>query len=198
MTEKELMLAGKMYDPSDPQLVAERQKARQLFRAFNACGEQEVIKRADLLLELLPAQKKGLYIEPPFYCDYGYNIILGEQVYMNFNCCILDVMPVEIGHRVMMAPGVHIYTATHPLNAKARNSGREFAKPVTIGNDVWIGGGAIICPGVSIGNGVVIGAGAVVTRNVPDNVLVAGNPARVIKDIDQGQATEDRIKEQEN
>lgn len=185
MTEKELMLSGKMYDPSDLTLVSERKKARQLFQLYNSTGEDESRKRKVVLQRLIPNQGAELYIEPPFYCDYGYNIILGEKVYMNFNCCILDVMQVKIGDRAMLAPGVQIYTATHPLNAIERNSGREYARPVNIGDDVWIGGGAIICPGVSIGNGVVVAAGAIVTKDVPKNVLIGGNPARIIKTIDQ-------------
>jgi len=186
MTEKERMLSGHMYNPSDPELISERKRARELLQAFNTSRADEMKKRNELLGQLIPEHQKGLYIEPPFYCDYGYNLKPGKDVYMNFNCCILDVMPVHIGDRVMIAPAVQIYTATHPLKAAARNSGKEYAKPVSIGNDVWIGGGAIICPGVQIGNGAVIGAGAVVTSSVPDNVLVAGNPARIIKRIDQG------------
>ena len=129
---------------------------------------------------------KNLWIEPPFYCDYGYNIQLGDHVFMNYNCCILDVSTVKIGNNVMFAPGVQVLTATHPLEAKPRNSGKEFAKPITIGNEVWVGGNAIICPGVTIGDRAVIGAGAVVTRDIPADVFAAGNPARVIKEIENG------------
>lgn len=178
------MLAGEMYDPLDDELDRERHEARLLFQRINALDEEQKEQRNKLLAELMPNVGKDLWIEPPFYCDYGYNIYAGDNFFMNFDCCILDVMPVRIGDRVMMGPKVQIYTATHPLEAKARNSGREFAKEVSIGNDVWIGGGAIICPGVSIGNGVVIGAGSVVTRDIEDNVFAAGNPARVIKSID--------------
>ena len=185
MTEKEKMLSGQMYDPMDPQLCEERLAARTQFQHINTIPEVEKKKRDALFYELMGSAGKGLWIEPPFYCDYGSNITLGDHVFMNFNCCILDVMEVKIGNNVMLAPNVQIYTATHPLEAKARNSGKEFAKAITIGNDVWIGGGAIICPGVTIGNGVVIGAGAVVTKDVPDNVFVGGNPAKIIKQIDQ-------------
>jgi len=184
MTEKEKMLAGLMYNSLDPVLVKEREEARLLFQEINKMNETQKQRRNQLLYSLLGKAGKNLWIEPPFYCDYGYNITVGYNVFMNYNCCILDVMPVTIGDRVMIAPNVQIYTATHPLNAKERNSGREFAKPITIGNDVWIGGGAIICPGVSIGNAVVIAAGAVVTKDVPDNVLVGGNPAKIIREID--------------
>ena len=173
-----------MYDPLDPQLVRERKEARALFQKINNITEERKPERDKLFYALIGSAGSGLYIEPPFYCDYGSNIHLGDHVYMNFGCCILDVMEVRMGNNVMLAPNVQIYTATHPLEARARNSGREYAKAIRIGSDVWIGGGAIICPGVSIGNGVVVGAGAVVTRDIPDNVFVAGNPARVIKEID--------------
>lgn len=178
------MLSGQMYNPLDPVLIAEREAAKLLFQEINRLDETQKKKRDKLLYSLFGKVGKNLWIEPPFYCDYGYNISVGYNVFMNYNCCILDVMPVTIGDRVMLAPNVQIYTATHPLNAKERNSGKEFAKPITIGNDVWIGGGAIICPGVTIGNGAVIGAGAIVTKDVPDNVMVGGNPAKVIKTID--------------
>lgn len=183
MTEKEKMLAGDMYQPNDPILLKEREKARLLFQRINAMDETQKSDRVTLCYQLFGSAGSDLYIEPPFFCDYGYNIIAGENVFINYNCCILDVMPVVLGNNVMIAPNVQIYTATHPLEAKARNSGREFAKPITIGDNVWIGGGAIICPGVNIGNGSVIAAGAVVVKDVPNNVLVGGNPARVLKTI---------------
>jgi len=184
MSEKEKMLSGQMYDPMDSQLCKEREAARTQFQYINTIPEIEKEKRDALFYKLMGSAGKGLWIEPPFYCDYGSNITLGDHVFMNFNCCILDVMEVKIGNNVMLAPYVQIYTATHPLEAKARNSGKEFAKGITIGNDVWIGGGAIICPGVTIGNGAVIGAGAVVTKDVPHNVFVGGNPAKIIKQIE--------------
>ena len=178
------MLSGAMYNPLDPTLMMERKAAKLLFQEINSLNENHKEKRTQLLYTLFGRAGKNLWVEPPFYCDYGYNISVGYNVFMNYNCCILDVMPVNIGDRVMLAPNVQIYTATHPLQAKERNSGKEFAKPISIGNDVWIGGGAIICPGVTIGDGAVIGAGAVVTKDVPDHVFVGGNPARIIKDID--------------
>ena len=183
MTEKSKMLSGQLYDPSDPVLNAERHKARLICQQINSMDEEVKEERNRLFLDLLGKAENDLCIEPPFYCDYGYNIKLGRNVYMNFNCCILDVMAVKIGNNVFMGPNVQIYTATHPLEVEARNSMLEFAKPVTIGNDVWIGGGAIICPGTTIGKGVVIAAGSVVTKNVADNVLVGGNPAREIRKI---------------
>ena len=184
MTEKQKMLAGEMYDPLDHVLFNEREQAKLLFQEINSLNETQKEKRAKLIYKLFGQAGKNLWVEPPFYCDYGYNITVGDHVFFNYNCCILDVMPVSIGNNVMIAPNVQIYTATHPLEAKARNSGKEFAKPISIGNDVWIGGGTIICPGVSIGNRVVIAAGTVVTKNIPDDVLVGGNPAKVIKTIE--------------
>ncbi len=184
MTEKEKMLAGEMYDPMDSQLVTDRHKARLLFQNINNLNEDSRTERDALFYELMPNTGKNLWIEPPFYCDYGYNIKAGDNVFMNFNCCILDVCEVAIGSRTMMGPNVQIYTATHPLEHKARNSGREFGRPISIGKNVWIGGNAVICPGVTIGDNVVIGAGAVVTKNFPNDVFIAGNPAKVIKTIE--------------
>jgi len=184
MTEKEKMIKGLMYNPLDKELCDDRDAARLLFQEINLIQEDRKPFRDKRLYDLLPNVGKDLWIEPPFYCDYGYNIYAGDNFFMNFNCCILDVAPVTIGDRVMLGPNVQIYTATHPLNAKERSGGTEFAKPIIIGNDVWLGGGAIVCPGVTIGNGVVIGAGAVVTKDIPDNTFAAGNPAKVIKSID--------------
>ena len=184
MTEKEKMLSSLLYDASDPQLTEERLNIRLLLQKINTCGENKREEINALSYQLFGQAGKDLFIQPPFYCDYGYNISVGNKVFFNFNCCILDVMPVKMGSNILLGPNVQIYTATHPLKAKERASWLEAAKPITIGNDVWIGGSAIINPGVTIGNGVVIGSGAVVTKDVPDNVFVAGNPARVIKEID--------------
>lgn len=175
------MLAGELYDGADPVLANERLQARLLLKRYNdlAAGQQEL--RQQLLKELIPSQGPGLWIEPPFYCDYGTNISLGDKVYFNFNCVILDVTKVTIGSNVLVGPSVQIYTAMHPMDWKERAAGREFAKAVIIGSDAWIGGGAIICPGVTIGNRSVIGAGSVVTKDIPDSVFAAGNPCRVIK-----------------
>ena len=183
MTEKQKMLSGNLYNATDSTLTAERHHARLLFQKINAMSDEEKEERNKLLYELMGSAGEGMWIEPPFQCDYGYNIHLGEKVFMNFNCCILDVMEVRMGNNVLLGPAVQIYTATHPIDAKERASGLEFAKPVTIGNDVWIGGGAIICPGVTIGDRVVVGAGAVVTKDVPDDAFVGGNPAKIIKKI---------------
>lgn len=184
MTEKEKMLSGLLYDAGDPQLVHERMKARNLLQKINLYSENRREEINELCLELFGSAGEDFFIQPPFYCDYGYNISVGNKVYFNFNCCILDVMPVKMGNNILLGPNVQIYTATHPMQAQDRASGLEAAKPITIGNDAWIGGSAIINPGVTIGNGVVIGAGAVVTKNIPDNVFAAGNPAKVIKVID--------------
>jgi maltose O-acetyltransferase len=179
-TEKEKMLAGELYNAQDPQLLAERQRAQRLFQELNATPADQPA-RARLLRELLPHAGAELGLTSPFYCDYGSNITLGDQVYFNFNCTILDVAAVTIGSRTLFGPGVQVYTATHPLDYQERATGLEYAKPITIGEDVWVGGGAIICPGVSIGDRAVIGAGSVVTKDIPADTLAAGNPCRVIR-----------------
>ncbi len=184
-TEKEKMIAGEMYRPSDPTLSRERLRARLQFKAFNDSAADETGKRRGLLRALLPNAGDDIMIEPPFYCDYGYNIYTGSEVFFNFNCVVLDVAPVHIGSRFMCAPWVQIYTATHPLQAGARSSGKEYAQPIRIGDDVWLGGGVIVCPGATIGDRAVIGAGSVVTRDIPPDSFAAGNPCRVIKPIDQ-------------
>ena len=177
------MLAGEMYDPLEAQLSAARRRARDLCQAFNASRDDAEGERAQLLRELF-GRETGAWIQPPFYCDYGTHIALGEKVFFNFNCVVLDVMEVKIGSNVLFGPAVQIYTAMHPMGAAERRTWREFARPVAIGSDVWVGGGAIICPGVKIGSGTVIGAGSVVTRDIPDNVFAAGNPCRVIRNLD--------------
>lgn len=177
------MLDGELYDPLDQQLSEERMKARLLIKALNETGEDEVIKRTGILKELIPRAGEGLWLQPPFYCDYGSNMILGEKVFFNFNCVVLDVTWVKIGSRTLFGPNVQIYTATHPIDYKERASGLEFAKPIEIGEDVWVGGSAVICPGVSIGDRTVIGAGSVVTKPIPDGVFAAGNPCRVIRTL---------------
>ncbi len=184
VSEKEKMLTGELYDPSDPELVAGRRRARRLTRQFNGTGETEMEKRESLVRELFGSVGDSPHIEPPFRCDYGDNIHVGDGFYANFDCVILDVCPVEIGGNCWLGPGVHIYTATHPLDAETRVEGPEYGKPVTLGNNVWVGGGAIINPGIEIGDDAVIASGAVVTDDVSDNVVVGGNPAKVIKKLD--------------
>jgi maltose O-acetyltransferase len=183
-SEREKMLEGELYNPLDPELVAERQCARRLFKLLNDSDVDRVAKRLQLIKELIPRSGENVWIEPPFYCDYGSNIMLGDRVYFNFNCTILDIAPVTIGAGVKFGPGVHLYTATHPLNAAERNSGLEFGRPIEIGDDVWIGGGAIVCPGVKIGARSVIGAGSVVTKDIPADVVAVGNPCRVMRSIE--------------
>ena len=182
-TEKQKMLAGEPYRSTDPQLVAERQNARRLTRLYNATTEQQSEKRVQLLRELFGTVNSTIEIEPPFHCDYGYNIHAGENFYMNFNCVILDCCPVHIGNNVLCAPAVQIYTATHPTAHKIRLSGLEFAAPVRIGHNVWIGGGAIICPGVTIGDNTTIAAGSVVVKDIPAHVVAGGNPCRIIRQL---------------
>ncbi len=177
------MLASELYDPLDQQLSDERLKARLLTKELNDSREDETEKRLRILKELLPAAGAGLWMQPPFYCDYGYNIKTGEKVFFNFNCVVLDVAEVIIGSRTLFGPNVQIYTATHPMDYRERAAGLEFAKPIIIGEDVWIGGTVIICPGVSIGNRSVIGAGSVVTKNIPTDVFAAGNPCKVIRSL---------------
>lgn len=184
MTEKQKMLAGELYRPTDEELTKERLAAKKLSTSINTMHESEKSSRDQLFKQLIPNSGDDLQIEPPFFCDYGYNIQLGNQVFMNYNCCILDVCEVSIGDNCMFGPAVQLYTATHPLEAEARNSGTELGKPIIIGHNVWLGGNCTICPGVTLGNNVVVGAGAVVTKSFPDNVFIAGNPAKVIKTFD--------------
>ncbi|WP_375749271.1 sugar O-acetyltransferase [Vibrio sp. HN007] len=183
-TEKEKMLAGEPYQAWDDELYAERVNCRRVMQKLNnSLPDSDEWKQA--MQELMPNAGEGLYLEPPFRCDYGSNIIAGKNFYANFNCVVLDVNTVEIGDNVLFAPNVQVYTAGHPLDVKGRvEEGVEFGLPIKIGNNVWVGGGAIICPGVTIGDNAVIGAGAVVTKDVPANVLAAGNPCRVIRPIE--------------
>jgi maltose O-acetyltransferase len=181
-TEWDKMLAGELYNPLDPDLVAAREKARDLCQEFNATRERDQVVRRRILTDLFGSGGDSAWMQPPFYCDYGCNIRLGRRVFFNFNCVVLDVCEVRIGEFTFFGPAVQIYTATHPMEAHLRRT-QEFGKPVAIGSDVWVGGGAIICPGVTIGSRTVIGAGSVVTRDVPDGVFAAGNPCRVIRPI---------------
>jgi maltose O-acetyltransferase len=181
-TEKDKMLAGELYDPLEPQLCRERDRCRDLCLLLNATREDQKEQRQRLLADLF-GRETDVWVQPPFFCDYGTNIVLGTKVFFNFNCVVLDCAKVTIGNNVLFAPSVQIYTATHPISAAERRKWPESAKPITIGSDVWVGGGAIICPGVSIGDRTVIGAGSVVTRDIPSDVIAAGNPARVIREL---------------
>ncbi|SFA95550.1 maltose O-acetyltransferase [Lentibacillus halodurans] len=183
MTEKEKMLNGELYNPADPELQKERLNARRLTRIYNQSTNMDEPNRMGLLIELFGSAGGNISIEPSFRCDYGYNIHVGENFFANFDCVFLDVCEILIGNHCKIAPGVHIYTATHPLNPTQRNSGLEYGRPVTIGHNVWIGGRAVINPGVTIGDNVVIASGAVVTKDIPDNVVAGGNPAKIIKEI---------------
>lgn len=183
MTEKEKMLLGMYYKASDKDLTEERNTARSLSAEYNSTAPSELERREDILKKLFKKCGKNVYIEPPFYCDYGSNIALGDNVYINFDCIILDVCNVSIGNNVFIAPRVSIFAASHPIDADIRNSLLEFGNPVNIGNSVWIGGNTVINPGVSIGDGSIIGSGSVVTKDIPANVIACGNPCRVIRQI---------------
>jgi len=182
MSEWEKMLAGELYDATVPELVRRRDHARDLCQTLNASRESARGERRRILQELFGRGGDTVWMQPPFFCDYGTNILLGERVYFNFNCVVLDVCEVKIGDFALFGPAVQIYTPLHPMDAAVRRR-QEYGKPVEIGSDVWVGGGAIICPGVRIGSRAVIGAGSVVTRDVPDDVFAAGNPCRVIRPI---------------
>ncbi len=179
MSERQKMISGLPYDPGDLELQADQTAAKQWMARYNAAMAASPAERRDLLRQRMGEVGEGAIIRPPFHCDYGYNIRLGRNVFMNFNCIVLDVCEVEIGDQTQIGPAVQILTADHPRDPVQRAEGIEFGKPVTIGRNVWIGGGAIILPGVTIGDDAVIGAGSVVTRDVPEGATAVGNPARL-------------------
>jgi len=181
-TELEKMLAGQLYDASDADLLARRYRAAHQLAQLNALLPDDPARPA-LLAGLLGALGAGSEVLSPFRCDYGSQIFLGERVFINYNCVILDCAPVHIGDHTLLGPGVQLYAASHPLAAAERIKGPELAAPITVGRNVWLGGGVIVCPGVTIGDNTTIGAGSVVTRDVPANVLAAGNPCRVIREL---------------
>lgn len=183
MTEKEKMLLGKPYQSFDEELFRERQYAKEIILELNSLSPGEVEKRNKILTKLFGKVNDEFYIEPPFRCDYGYNIKIGNNFYANYNCIILDCAPVTIGDNVLFGPNVSLFTASHPIHFEPRNSGLEYAFPITIGNNVWLGGGVIVNPGVTIGDNVVIGSGSVVTKYIPTNSLAVGNPCRVLREI---------------
>jgi maltose O-acetyltransferase len=178
-TEKEKMLAGELYDAGAPELQADLAATHRWLVRYNAALDASAVERRELLLERLAAVGDGAVIRPPFHCDYGFNIRLGAGVFLNFNCVILDVVVVSIGDKTQIGPAVQILAADHPRDPAERTAGLEFGRPIRIGRNVWIGGGAIILPGVSIGDDALIGAGSVVTRDVPAGAVAVGNPARV-------------------
>ncbi|WP_374822105.1 sugar O-acetyltransferase [Aerosakkonema sp. BLCC-F183] len=182
-TEKEKMLAGELYLAADAELVADRKRARRLSRVYNNTTEEETEKRTQILTELFAKVGANVEIEPPFYCDYGSNTYVGDKFYMNFGCVILDCNKVEIGDSVLCGPYVQIYTASHPISPEIRLCGKELAASVKIGNNVWLGGNVIICPGVTIGDNTTIGAGSVVVKDIPANVVAVGNPCQIIRNL---------------
>ena len=154
-------------------------------KQLNESSEDQIAERTNILKDLIPNAGQDLWLQPPFYCDYGYNIKAGDKVFFNFNCVVLDVATVTIGSRALLGPNVQLYTATHPMNHAERATGLEYAKPITIGEDVWLGGRVVVCPGVTIGARSVIGAGSVVTKDIPPDVFAAGNPCKVIRSLEQ-------------
>lgn len=181
-TEKEKMLAGDVFNVYDPVLVQERRRARDLVERFNALGETDPRKSEALIRQLFGQVGDGCEVHAQFKCDYGYNIYVGDDFFANYDCVMLDVSPIRIGKHCLLGPRVQLYTVNHPLDPKLRRNGAYGqSRDITIGDDAWIGGGAIICPGVTLGNNVIVGAGSVVTKSFGDNVVIAGNPARVIK-----------------
>lgn len=183
MNEIDKMISGDVYFASNPEVSAKYKEAKYLTRQYNFTTDEEENIRIEIINKLFSKIGKRFHIEPPFRCDYGFNIKVGENFYANYECIILDVCKVNIGDNVFFGPRVSIYTATHPISAKIRNTGLEYGKSITIGSDVWVGGDTVINPGVTIGNNVVIGSGSVVTKDIPSNVIVAGNPCKVIREI---------------
>lgn len=183
-TEKEKAIAGELYDANnDSSLIHDRLTCKESVFQYNNCKPSEIEKKTHIIKSLFKSSGENFIIEAPFYCDYGYNIEIGDNFYANVNCVILDGASVKFGNNVFIAPGCGFYTAGHPLDITQRNKGLEYAKPIIIGNNVWIGAQCIILPGVNIGDNTTIGAGSVVTKDIPSNVLAYGNPCRVIKEI---------------
>lgn len=180
-SQRERMLAGELYDATDPDLERRRMRARECMARLNAPAALDLTARTGILRELLGRVGERVMIEPPFYCDYGENIELGDRVFINFGCVLLDCAMIRICANAMLAPHVQLYTGHHPLNAAERIKGPELASPITIEENVWMGGGAIVCPGVTIGANTTIGAGSVVTKDIPPGVLAVGNPCRVVR-----------------
>lgn len=182
-TEKEKMLSGEYFNPFDKELSQERLATRKLLYKLNHHSPENFQQQKEIVRKLLPNSNKATFIQPPFYCDYGYNIKTGKGVFFNFNCTLLDLATIKIGEKTIIGPNVQIYTAVHPINSEERATNVEKGKPIIIGKNVWIGGNVTICPGVAIGDKSIIGAGSVVTKNIPANVIAAGNPCKVIREL---------------
>jgi maltose O-acetyltransferase len=182
-SEREKMLAGEPYVAADPELAGMNMRAQELLHAFNTSAPSAAEGRREVIRKLFGAVGEGFDVKPPFFCDYGSNVYAGDGLFINYDCVILDCNVVRIGDNVLIGPKVQIYTARHPFEPDVRRTLIETASPVHIGDDVWIGGGAIICPGVRVGSGSTVGAGSVVTRDVPERVVAAGNPCRVIREL---------------
>jgi len=177
------MLAGEPYDPTDPTLVDDRERARDLTRQINDADPNDADRRRELLDELFGSIGENVTVQPSFRCDYGYNVHVGDDFFANYDCVFLDACRIEFGDECMLAPGVHVYTATHSIDPVERTSGTEYGEPVTVGDRAWIGGRAVLNPGVSVGDDAVVASGAVVTDDVPDGVVVGGNPAEIIREV---------------
>ena len=171
------MIAGERYLAADPQLVAERERCEEMLRRYNGSGDVAVLH------ELVGSIGRDSHIRAPFFCDYGYNITVGDDCFVNFNCVMLDVVPITLGDRVQVASAVQFLAADHPLDAVERASGREFGRPITLEDDAWVGGGVVLCPGVTVGRGSIVGAGSVVTKDIPPGVVAVGNPCRVLRKL---------------
>ncbi|MFW5913822.1 MAG: sugar O-acetyltransferase [Bacillota bacterium] len=183
MDQKDRMLSGKLYKVEGKTLYDAHKKSKRLLDAFNTTKFEEKEKRLEIIHDLFERFGERGFITPPFHCDYGMNVSIGDDFYANYDCILLDVNRIVIGDRVMFGPRVSLLTASHPIDKEVRNAGLEFGLPITIGDDVWFGGNVTVNPGVTIGSNVVIGSGAVVTKDIPDNVLAAGNPCKVIRKI---------------
>ena len=181
MTEKEKMLAGEVYSPFDPELMEMHQAALRLVERYNRETFSDCLSENETLRRLLPNTHPTLRVQPPFLCDFGFMVEGGENGFINYNCTILDTAPVKLGRNILIGPNVQMYCPMHPLDYKERATGVEHGEAITIGDDCWIGGGTVICPGVTIGNRCIIGAGSVVVKDIPDDSVAAGNPARIIR-----------------
>jgi maltose O-acetyltransferase len=187
---KERMLRGELYIAGDPELAADHARAQALLERFNTAPHDAHDERDGLIRELFAEVGEGVIVKPPLRCDYGLYVSIGERAFVNYGCVMLDVQPIRIGAFCQIATNVQLLTATHPIDPEPRRLGWEFGEPITIGDNVWLGGGVIVCPGVTIGDDTVVGAGAVVTRDLPSGVVAVGNPARPLREIGEGDRVE--------